>query len=212
MAHSPALRLLAPLVLTCFAVALPATASASIALPGTNLTLPGVLTKPAPAAPTSACADANLAPTTSNGVQVQAATLCLINRERTSRGLVAVRLNGQLRKVADQYSQQMVTHSFFAHIGYDGSTVRSRISKGTKYLSSRVSQWSLGENLYWGSGELSTPQQTVQAWMHSPGHRSNLLNKTFRDIGIGIAIGAPENIEGAPAATYATEYGTRSFR
>jgi uncharacterized protein YkwD len=189
MAHSVSLRrLLAPLVLACLAVALPATASA--------------------AAP---CANANLVPTATNGAQVRSATLCLINRERTSRGLVALRQDGQLRKVANGYSRDMVTHGFFAHVGYDGSTVRSRISKGTKYLSSRVSQWSLGENLYWGSGELSTPQESVQAWMHSPGHRANMLNKTFRDIGIGIAIGAPENVEGSPAATYATEFGTRSF-
>jgi hypothetical protein len=38
-----------------------------------------------------------------------------------------------------------------------------------------------------------------------------MLNRTFRDIGIGIAVGAPENVQGSPAATYATEFGTRSF-
>jgi uncharacterized protein YkwD len=47
--------------------------------------------------------------------------------------------------------------------------------------------------------------------MHSPGHRRNMLNKNFRDIGIGIAIGAPQDVAGSPAATYATEFGTRSF-
>ena len=105
----------------------------------------------------------------------------------------------------------MVTHGFFAHVGLDGSTLRSRIKGGTRYLSRRVARWSLGENLYWGSGELATPAQSVDAWMHSAGHRRNVLNKNFRDIGIGIAIGAPQDVAGSPAATYATEFGTRSF-
>jgi uncharacterized protein YkwD len=181
-------RLLAPLV-ACLAMALPATASA------------------APGAP---CADANLVPTAANGAQVRAATLCLINVERTSRGRRAVRADDQLRTVAERYSADMVSHRFFAHVGYDGSTLRSRVKTGTSYLS-RVAQWSLGENLYWGSDALATPAQSVDAWMHSPGHRANVLNGKFRDIGIGIAIGAPENIQGSPAATYATEFGTRRF-
>jgi uncharacterized protein YkwD len=62
------------------------------------------------------------------------------------------------------------------------------------------------------SGDLATPRQSVVAWLNSPGHRRNMLNRKFRDIGIGITIGAPEDISGQPAATYATEFGTRSFR
>jgi uncharacterized protein YkwD len=184
-----ATRLLAPALLACLAVALPA-ATASAAAP---------------------CANASIVPTASNGAAVRSATLCLINKERTSRGLVALRADGQLRKVAQRYSGQMVTHSFFAHVGYDGSTLRSRIDTHTSYLS-RAAKWSLGENLYWGSGELATPQESVQGWMHSPGHRRNMLNAKFRDIGIGIAIGAPQDVSGEPAATYATEFGTRTLR
>ncbi|MEA2155693.1 MAG: hypothetical protein QOE11_1833 [Solirubrobacteraceae bacterium] len=192
MGLRPSRRLLGPLVV-CVAMALPAIATASAAAAG------------------APCGDANLVPTAANGAQVRAATLCLINVERASRGLRAVRADSQLRSVAQRYSRDMVSHRFFAHVGYDGSTLRSRISGATHYLS-RVSRWSLGENLYWGSGELSTPQQSVQAWMHSPGHRRNLLDKTFRDVGIGIAIGAPEDVQGSPSATYTTEYGTHTFR
>jgi uncharacterized protein YkwD len=134
-----------------------------------------------------------------------------MNVERTSRGLQALRADRQLRKVAERYSAEMVAHGFFAHVGFDGSTLSTRVKSSTKYLK-RTARWSLGENLYWGSGPLATPAQSVDAWMHSPGHRANLLNKNFRDIGIGIAIGAPEDVAGAPAATYATEFGTRSFR
>jgi uncharacterized protein YkwD len=211
-------RRLAPLALGILAVALPAatalpaSASASITLPGVlSKVLPGSAPAPAaPAAPAAPCANTTVLPTATNGATVRRATLCLLNKERTSRGLVALRASRQLRKVAQNYSGQMVTHSFFAHVGYDGSTLRSRVKTGTSYLN-RVAQWSLGENLYWGSDALATPAQSVDAWMHSPGHRANVLNGRFRDIGIGIAIGAPQNIQGGPAATYATEFGTRRF-
>jgi uncharacterized protein YkwD len=205
-------RLVAPLVLACLAVALPATADAAVTLPKVDAVvhrlLPGASKAPAGATP---CANADVVPTASNGAVVRSATLCLLNVERTSRGLRPLRADDQLRKVADNYSGQMVSHGFFAHVGFDGSTLRSRIKGGTRYLTRRVASWSLGENLYWGSGSLATPAQSVDAWMHSAGHRHNVLNKNFRDIGIGIAIGAPQDVGDSPAATYATEFGTRSF-
>jgi uncharacterized protein YkwD len=188
MTYPPFRRLLVPIALSCAAIALPASASA--------------------AAP---CANANLVPTAANGPQVRAATLCLINRERTSRGLRALRHDGQLRKVAQSYSGLMVRDSFFDHVGSDGSTVLSRIKGRTTYLK-RVARWSVGENLYWGSGQQGTPQASVRGWLNSPPHRHNMLNPRFRDIGIGIALGAPEDVAGAPAATYTTEFGTRSSR
>jgi uncharacterized protein YkwD len=188
MPKTPSRRLFAPIALACVAMALPASAAAS-----------------------APCANANVMPVATNGAKVSAATLCLINRERTSRGLRALRHDRQLRKVAGRYSRQMVRDSFFDHVGPNGSTVRSRISGGTSYLK-RSATWSVGENLYWGSGDLATPRQSVQGWMHSPGHRRNMLDRRFQDIGVGIAIGAPEDVEGAPSATYATEFGARTFR
>jgi uncharacterized protein YkwD len=181
-------RLLSPLALSVLALALPASASAG-----------------------ARCANADLVPTASNGARVRAATLCLINRERTSRGLRALRQDGQLRKVAEGYSRQMVRHAFFAHVGHDGSTMGGRIKGRTTYLRHAAS-WSLGENLYWGSGDLATPLQSVRGWMNSPGHRHNMLNRHFRDIGIGIALGAPEDVAGTSAATYTTDFGARAYR
>jgi len=214
MAHRPSRRILSALALSCLTMALPASASAAITLPDAlSHVIPGQAPAPTAAPPAAAapCSNTDLVPTSANGEQVRSATLCLLNVERTSRGLHALRADRQLRKVADSYSQQMVTHSFFAHVGFDGSTLRSRVASGTRYLSSRVARWSLGENLYWGSGALATPAQSVSAWMHSPGHRVNVLNPKFRDIGIGIAIGAPDGAADDAAATYTTEYGTRAF-
>ncbi|HEV7884604.1 MAG TPA: CAP domain-containing protein [Solirubrobacteraceae bacterium] len=182
-------RLLTSAVATCALFAVPGAATAA-------------------AAP---CANADLMPTAANGPQVRGATLCLLNRERTSRGLSRLRHDGQLRKVAQGYSREMVRQRFFDHVGRDGSTLTGRVRGRTTYLRS-VASWSLGENLYWGTGERGTPRESVDGWMHSPGHRHNILNPGFRDIGIGIAIGAPEDVDGEPAATYTTEFGTRTSR
>jgi uncharacterized protein YkwD len=165
----------------------------------------------APAPDIDGCAGSQLRPTAANEPQVRAATLCLINRERTSRGLRALRHDGQLRKAAQSYSRHMVRHGFFDHVSPGGSTPRSRITRSTTYLR-RAAAWSIGENLYWGTGERATAQQAVRGWMNSPGHRHNMLNPRFRDIGIGIAIGAPEDVGGTPGATYTTEFGTRAHR
>ena len=58
------------------------------------------------------------------------------------------------------------------------------------------------------TGTLATPAQTVRGWMNSPPHRRNMLDRGFREIGIGVALGAPGSND--PGATYATEFGRRS--
>lgn len=68
--------------------------------------------------------------------------------------------------------------------------------------------WTLGENLAWGSYQLATPRSIVRSWMHSPGHRANILSADFHEIGVGVVVGAPEaGFESA--ATYVTSFGTR---
>jgi uncharacterized protein YkwD len=55
----------------------------------------------------------------------------------------------------------------------------------------------------------------VRAWMHSPGHRRNILDSGYRDIGIAVVKGAPVPASArgrGPAATYATDFGARTYR
>lgn len=137
------------------------------------------------------------------------ATLCLINNERTSRGLKALKSSSHLRKAATNYSRRMVRENFFDHVSPGGSTLLSRVRRGTGYLRGARS-FALGENIAWGSGEFATPRETVKNWMDSPGHRQNILNRRFRHIGVGVALGAPEDSEGMPAATYTTDFGYRT--
>lgn len=180
-------RPLAPaLVLACAALAWPAASSAAVA-----------------------CPNASIMPTSSSLSQARAATLCLINRERTSRGLPRLSASRRLLGAAKSYSRLMVRQGFFGHVSPGGSTLISRIRHHTTYLHGSRS-WSLGENIAWGSGALATPARTVTAWMHSSAHRANILASRFRQIGIGIAVGAPRPTHGFAAATYTADFGRRS--
>jgi hypothetical protein len=71
--------------------------------------------------------------------------------------------------------------------------------------------WTVGENLVWGTGPLSTPQAVVTAWMNSPPHRENLLRPTYREVGIGALAGIPIGKSNLTGATVSSEYGYRTF-
>jgi len=133
------------------------------------------------------------------------ATLCLLNRVRARHGLRPFRLNAKLSHAARRHSRDMVRHRYFAHDSRDGRSPFDRM-RATHYVP-RNAAWWLGENIGWGSGTLSEPAAMVRAWMHSPAHRANILSRRFRDIGIGIAPGAPV---GGRGATYTTDFGRHS--
>ncbi len=163
------------------------------------------------ATPAAACAGADLLPANDNSAALRSATLCLVNAERGKRGLAPLASNSQLAKAAQNFSRAMVRESFFDHVSPGGSTLLSRVRRGTGYLRGARS-YSLGENIAWGSGEFATPKQTVEGWMESSGHRANILSRRFTHIGVGVVIGAPEDSQGMPAATYTTDFGRRKTR
>jgi uncharacterized protein YkwD len=133
----------------------------------------------------------------------RAVTLCELNRERARHGLGALHINARLTKAAQGHSRDMVAHRYFAHESRDGSGFGARI-KRTGWTRHRRS-WMLGENIGYGTGGRSTPAAIVSAWMHSAGHRANILQRRFRSIGIGISSGTPG---GAAGATYSTDFGS----
>lgn len=133
------------------------------------------------------------------------ATLCLLNRVRAEHGLPPLRLNARLDRAAGQHSRDMVRRRYFAHDSLNGTSPFARMF-ATHYVPHDASWW-LGENIGWGSGGLGQPIAMVRAWMHSPPHRANILSRHFRDIGIGIAPGAPV---GGGGATYTTDFGWHS--
>lgn len=136
---------------------------------------------PAPVA-AAACQNTHV---TGHPVTEARATLCLINRERTSRGLKALTRNTALERAAVGYSRLMVRLDFFDHTSPGGSTPSSRVRQAG-YRGNGV-----GETIAWGTGASGDAAGTVRRWLHSPPHRAILLSRDMRTIGVGVADGSP---------------------
>ncbi len=156
-------------------------------------------------APGTRCSGGDLEPDAANLSQVGTATICLLNVERKVRDLGLLRANGRLGRAALAHAKDMVGRSYFAHDSLSGGSFIDRIRR-TGYLNGG-GRWTVGENIAWGGGSRSKPREIVNAWMHSPPHRANILSRRFREIGIGVAFGAPVG-RVKPAATYNTDFGT----
>jgi uncharacterized protein YkwD len=147
----------------------------------------------------AACADGDVPASDSGAI---AATFCLLNEQRADHGLRAFSESTTLDRAADDYAADMVKRRFFDHVSPGGGTMMDRI-KAAGWSPS--GSWSAGENIAWGSGSLATPASIVNGWMHSAGHRANILSSSFSQIGIGIAAGAPQGgIRGG--GTYVTDF------
>ena len=133
------------------------------------------------------------------------AVVCLVNKERTSRGVPRLRNNRKLQRAAQDHNDYMVRKGCFAHeCAGEGSLERRLFS--ASYLGSDLLRWSYGENIAWGEGHLSKPRMIVRAWMNSNGHRANILNPVFEHIGVGFTRRTPYD-KAAKGATYTTDFG-----
>jgi uncharacterized protein YkwD len=152
-----------------------------------------------------ACSSANASTKTASKRALIRATLCVLNAQRAKSRLAPLRLNRRLSSAARAHSRAMATRHFFSHDSLNGASFLDRIRR-TGYLNGAHS-WSVGENIAYGTGRLSTPASIGQAWMNSSGHRANILSSSFRSIGIGISAGTPTG--GGGGATYTTDFGRR---
>ncbi len=98
----------------------------------------------------------------------------LVNEERAKEGLQPLRINQSAAAAAQVRAKEIV--SSFSHTRPNGSSFSTALDEqGTSYRRS-------GENIAWGQ---KSPQQVVQGWMNSPGHRANIMNASFTEIGVG---------------------------
>ena len=108
----------------------------------------------------------------------QQQVLDLVNAERAKREISALTLDSSLSSVATKKSQDMVNKNYFDHTSPTyGSPFDMMKQFGISYRSA-------GENIAKGQ---KTPQEVVAAWMNSEGHRKNILNPNFTNLGVGIA-------------------------
>ncbi|WP_406458649.1 sigma-70 family RNA polymerase sigma factor [Streptomyces sp. NBC_00876] len=132
-------------------------------------------------APTPGKTAAPRVPSASAGPKAPASTtdqvVALVNKERASAGCGPVAEDGQLTDAAQRHSDDMAARDFFEHTNPDGADPGRRVTDAGY-------RWSTyGENIARGQ---QTPESVMQSWMNSPGHRANILNCSFKDIGIGV--------------------------
>ena len=149
----------------------------------------------------SSCANTDVNPNNVSLSVANQATLCLLNEQRRAYNLRALRENSRLDLASVRHALDMARNNYFAHGDFVGRIRAAHYLDGAR-------SWYVGENIAWGSYSYATPRSIVRNWMNSPPHRANILNRRFRDIGIGIARGAPR-AGVSNAATYVTDFGTR---
>lgn len=111
----------------------------------------------------------------------------LTNKKRAENGLPNLVYNQELSQAALAKAQDMFANDYWAHYGPQGRTPWSFINaSGYKYIFA-------GENL---ARDFDDPASVVNAWMNSPSHRSNLLDKNFREIGVAVSYGKLSGKEG----------------
>jgi uncharacterized protein YkwD len=131
------------------------------------------------------------------------ALLCLHNRERRAHGLRGLRPSRTLAHAARRHAGDMVRRHYFDHLSRRGRSPFDRAGRAG-YGGRRVT---VGENLYYRLVPLPTPSEVMAAWMASPGHRQQILNPRFRELGIGTVMRPP--LRGQRGITVVAELGAR---
>ncbi|MBK3637924.1 CAP domain-containing protein [Streptomyces sp. MBT97] len=107
--------------------------------------------------------------------------IALVNEERSKAGCGPLTEDPQLRRSAQGHSDDMAARDFFDHVNPDGADPGQRITAAGY-------RWSTyGENIAKGQ---QTAESVMTSWMNSEGHRANILNCSFKNIGIGIHDGS----------------------
>ena len=118
-------------------------------------------------------------PATAQELQFAQDVLDRVNQERTARGLVAVTADANAASAAYQHAFDMDDRNFFSHTNPDGEDPGDRLDRNLVFWTT------FGENI--AQGQL-TPQEVMTDWMNSPGHRENILDPSFRRLGVGVHI------------------------
>lgn len=105
----------------------------------------------------------------------------LTNAIRVQHGLAPLQVHPALTRAAQWMAQDMEQHNYLRHTDFQGRDIEPRLPS-FGYDDYRQ----IGENI---AGGQTTPEEVVADWMRSPGHRANLLNPDFREIGVAHTVG-----------------------
>ena len=131
-----------------------------------------------------------------------------INAYRQSNGLQPLRLNPKLSAAAATHTREMAAGGYFSHDSADGSAFWKRVQRF--YGSAGYHFWSVGENLVYGSPDLSD-QDVMDEWIQSPEHKANLLNPSWKEVGISAAHipDAPGDYDNSETTIVTADFGVR---
>lgn len=148
-----------------------------------------------------ACGGGTIALTTA-----ESRTLNLHNQARATNGLATLCVHRTLTKAARFHSQEMINRDYFAHESFNGETDIARMQR-YGYTSSGFAFVKYGENIYRGSGTSGSARSAFTWWMNSTGHRANILDPDFREVGIGVRKG---DFQGQPGTSmFTVDFGVR---
>ena len=126
----------------------------------------------------------------------------LHNQKRKYHNLRQFCVSPSLQKVARAHSKDMIQRDYFSHTTKGTSRSGCDRVKNSGYRFRYC-----GENIAYGSGTKGSPGNIMNAWMKSSGHRRNILNGKYREIGVGTYTGT---FKGAGNTTmYTADFGTR---
>jgi uncharacterized protein YkwD len=135
--------------------------------PATSATTPDTVTTGSTAQPTT---------NTSGLTADEAKAFQLLNADRAANGLPALKLNMDLVSLAEKYGQDMINRNYFSHYNPEGQSPFERMQQaGITYSYA-------GENLAINSNVTAAEK----AFMNSSGHRANILNTNFTEVGVGV--------------------------
>ena len=153
---------------------------------------------------------ADATPATVESMQaLDGAILNELNATRAAHGLRPLTVSPQLEEAAVAHSREMLDGGFFAHDSPGGASFVQRLKR--YYTASGYSSWSAGENLIYNNAQMDA-NEAIQVWLDSPPHRENMLDPTWREVGIGSlhAASAGGAFGGDPTWVITMDFGTRS--
>ena len=138
---------------------------------------------------------------------LESGILTELNAVRAAHGLRPLRLSSHLNAAARQHTFEMLDDGYFEHESVDGSPFWKRVER---YYPQGANFWEVGENLIYCSPTLRA-KKAVELWMDSPGHRANILSKTWREVGVAAVHSSTSTGEyGGGAVTIITaDFGVR---
>jgi uncharacterized protein YkwD len=134
----------------------------------------------------------------------QAAMQCLTNYARAKQGLAPLQLTPVLNAAGQAKLKSDISCGEFTHTpcGQPFVTVFATYIQG-------AASYEIGENILWGTGSYGSPRQAMNGWLHSAGHRENILTPSYTELGVGYLSG--QTFQGSTGATlWSQEFGLRT--